>query len=271
MSAVFDLKSRLQEMGLSPKKAFGQNFLVSPMVIRKIVDAVRAKPFSDLIEIGPGLGALTEPLLAADLHPRLIELDRDLIEHWRTRGCEVIDNDALKVDWQALSLRPGSLLVSNLPYQISTHLVIDRCFGPVQIERMVLMFQKEVAERLTAKPKTKAYGLLSVMAQTFFVLEKVTDAGPRDFFPPPKVASRVLSFTRKTGSLPGERFLTLLKAGFAFRRKFLLKNLKGVVDKSTMEKLPEIWKSLGLKDQARAEELTPEKWRELYVSLYERN
>jgi 16S rRNA (adenine1518-N6/adenine1519-N6)-dimethyltransferase len=124
MSAVFDLKSRLQEMGLSPKKAFGQNFLVSPMVIRKIVDAVRAKPFSDLIEIGPGLGALTEPLLAADLHPRLIELDRDLIEHWRTRGCEVIDNDALKVDWQALSLRPGSLLVSNLPYQISTHLTL---------------------------------------------------------------------------------------------------------------------------------------------------
>lgn len=271
MSAVFDLKARLEEMGLSPKKAFGQNFLVSSNVIGKIVAAAQSKPFSDLIEIGPGLGALTEPMLEAGLNPRLIELDRDLIVHWRSRGCDVIDNDALKVDWAGLGLRPNSLLVSNLPYQISTHLVIDRCFGPMEISRMVLMFQKEVAERLTAKPRTKEYGLLSVMAQTFFQMDKVSEAGPKDFFPPPKVASRVLSFTRRPGAGPGERFLTLLKAGFAFRRKFLLKNLKGVVDKSTMERLPEIWKSLGLKDQARAEELNPEKWRELYTSLYERN
>ena len=271
MSQVFDLKARLQEMGISPKKAFGQNFLVSNLVIQKIISAAGEKPFTDLIEIGPGLGALTEPMLQSGWRPRLIELDRDLVEHWRTRGLDVVDHDALKLDWSTLALRENSLLVSNLPYQISTHLVVDRCAGPVQLQRMILMFQKEVAERLMAKPRTKDYGLLSVMAQTYFTMKKVADAAPKDFFPAPKVASRVLAFDRKPGNGPGPRFLTLLKAGFAFHRKFLLKNLKGVVDKSTMAVLPEIWSELGLKPQARAEELTPEKWQELYRRLYERN
>ncbi len=272
MSEVFDLKARLSEMGLQPKKAFGQNFLVSPPVIHKIIEAVLRRPHSDLIEIGPGLGALTERLLAQQLRPRLIELDRDLVEHWRRRGLEVLDHDALKINWDDLRLKPDSLLVSNLPYQISTHLVVDRCFGPHNLRHMVLMFQKEVAQRLTALPRTKDYGLLSVLAQTYFKIERVADAAPKDFYPPPKIASRVLAFERKSGpDLPGPRFLPLLKAGFAFRRKFLLKNLKGVVDKPTLELLPEIWAELKLKPQARAEELKPEQWVTLYRAIYERN
>lgn len=266
-----DIKARLAQMGVSPKKALGQNFLVSEGVIEKIVAAVRAVKFSDLIEIGPGLGALTEPMLAAQLKPRLVELDRDLIPYWRERGLEVWDQDALKLDWEGIGLRPSSLLVSNLPYQISTSLVVDRCFGPKNLEYMVLMFQKEVAERLMAKTHSKEYGLLSVMAQTHFDMKMVANAAPRDFFPAPKVASRVLSFRRKAGVELGERFLAMLKAGFAFRRKFLLKNLKGVVDKSTLELMPAHWERLKLKPTARAEELSPAQWVELYKSLYERN
>lgn len=270
MSLVFDVKSRLAEMGMSPKKAFGQNFLVSAGVIGRIIDAVVAKKFTDLVEIGPGLGALTEKLLEHGLRPRLIELDRDLIEYWRQRGLDTSDQDALKLDWDGLNLKPDSLLVSNLPYQISTHLVVDRCFGPRNLKYMVLMFQKEVAARLTARPRSKDYGLLSVMAQVHFEISKVADAAPKDFYPAPKVASRVLSFIRKDDPALGPRFLTVLKAGFAFRRKFLLNNLKSVVDKSTLESLPAIWAELKLKPQARAEELSPEQWVALFRKLYER-
>lgn len=271
MSEIFDLKARLQEMGIQPKKAFGQNFLVSPNVIHKIIDAVVQQKHSTLLEIGPGLGALTERLLEKNLKPSLIELDRDLVEHWRKRGLEVTEDDALKIDWEGLQLPPESLLVSNLPYQISTHLVVDRCAGPINLKYMILMFQKEVAQRLTALPRTKDYGLLSVMAQTFFKIRKVADAAPRDFFPPPKIASRVLAFERKPDPGVGPRYLGLLKAGFAFRRKFLLKNLKSVVDKPTLELLPAVLADLKLKPQARAEELKPEHWIELCRKIYERN
>jgi 16S rRNA (adenine1518-N6/adenine1519-N6)-dimethyltransferase len=266
-----DIKARLSEMGISPKKALGQNFLVSQGVIDRIIEAARKIEHSDLIEIGPGLGALTEPLLASGLKPRLVELDRDLIPYWRGRGLEVWDQDALKLDWEGIQLRPHSLLISNLPYQISTSLVVDRCFGPQNLENMVLMFQKEVAQRLMAKPNSKAYGLLSVMVQVHFEVAKVADAAPRDFFPAPKVASRVLAFKRRSGVDLGPSFLKMLKAGFAFRRKFLLKNLKGVVDKSTLERLPEHWARLKLKPAARAEELGPQQWVELFKSLYGRN
>lgn len=259
-----DIKARLAEMGLEPKKAFGQNFLVSPHVIDKIVGAVRASEFANLIEIGPGLGALTEPLLAVGLRPRLIELDRDLVEHWRGRGLEVTDGDALKVDWNDLVGSALTLLVSNLPYQISTSLVIDRCFGPEALKQMILMFQKEVAQRLVAEPRTKDYGLLSVMAQLHFSMHKVADAAPRDFFPPPKVASRVLSFTRREGVRLGPRFLTFVKGAFAFRRKFLLKNLRAVVDKSKHARLESALAAMGLNLKARAEELSPAQFVELF-------
>jgi 16S rRNA (adenine1518-N6/adenine1519-N6)-dimethyltransferase len=256
-----ELKARLERMGLSPKKAFGQNFLVNQMVIRKIVDETKRLEFSDLVEIGPGLGALTEPLLEAGLKPRLIEFDADLVKHWRGLGqTEVIEGDALKIGWNDLGLRENSLLVSNLPYQISTNIVIERCLGPERIRWMILMFQKEVAQRLTAVPRTKEYGMLSVMAQLHFKMRKVADAAPRDFFPAPKVASRVLHFERRDAAGLGLPFLKFVKRAFALRRKFLLKNLAGSVDKATLQRL-------GMKETVRAEELTPAQFVELFRAL----
>ncbi|MGE4133108.1 MAG: 16S rRNA (adenine(1518)-N(6)/adenine(1519)-N(6))-dimethyltransferase RsmA [Bdellovibrionales bacterium] len=267
----FDLRARLAELGAEPKRSLGQNFLVNTHVVTKIVQEALGKNASQLIEIGPGPGALTEALLAADLQPNLIELDSKFADYWRGRGLEVLEEDALKVDWNRWVDRPNTLLVSNLPYQIATHLVVERCLGPVNLKYMILMFQKEVAERLMAKPRTKEYGTLSVLAQTHFRLKKLADAAPKDFYPPPKVASRVLTFERLADPGLGSRFLTLLKAGFAFRRKFLLKNLKGVVDSATMQRLPEIWEELGFKAQCRAEELTPSEWVKLCQVVYERN
>ncbi len=269
MSLTFDLKSRLAEMGISPKKAFGQNFLVNAHVIGKIIEATRSQFAKDLIEVGPGLGALTEPLLLAGFKPRLLELDPELAEYWRCRKLEVIEGDALKVDWNQLHLNDPSMLVSNLPYQISTHLVVERCFGPIALKWMVLMFQKEVAQRLMAEPRTKEYGTLSVMTQLHFKMRKVTDAAPGDFFPAPKVSSRVLFFERQNVQGLGPAFLKFVKGGFAFRRKFLLKNLKGVVDKPTMALLPQIFEQHGLSAKARAEELTPPQFERLFKALHE--
>lgn len=258
MSAVFDLKARLEQMGLQPKKAFGQNFLVNNQVIHKIIEEVRRHKFTDLLEIGPGLGALTEKLFAENMEPTLIELDRDLIEYWQGQQAHVIEADAIQLDWNALNLKPDALLVSNLPYQISTHIVVDRCLGPKELRWMILMFQKEVAQRLTASPRTKEYGTLSVMAQLHFNIRKVADAGPKDFFPPPKVASRVLFFERKPDPELGEPFLKFVKRAFANRRKLLTKNIGDVLS-------PEDLKALGLSMKARAEELSPEQFKSLFL------
>jgi 16S rRNA (adenine1518-N6/adenine1519-N6)-dimethyltransferase len=183
----------------------------------------------------------------------------------------VVEGDALRVDWSAFALEAPALLVSNLPYQISTHLMIERCFGPLAIKYMVLMFQKEVAERLTASPRSKDYGQLSVMAQLHFRMRRVAEASPRDFFPPPKVASRVLAFERVDGveAELGTAFFKFVKAAFAFRRKFLLKNLKGVVDKSGWARLHSGLEALGFSDKVRAEELSPADFARLFKTVYE--
>ena len=123
---------------------------------------------------------------------------------------------------------------------------------------------------LMATPSTKDYGLLSVMAQLHFRMKKVVDAAPKDFFPAPKVASRVLAFERSTPKVElGLPFLKFVKAAFAFRRKFLLKNLKGVVDKSKHGRLIEALQTLGHSEKVRAEELTPTEFAQLFEKIYE--
>lgn len=252
------LKSRLEELGVRSKKSLGQNFLISDFVIDDIVEEVKRVEPAFLIEIGPGLGALTEALLV--FKPLLIELDGKLAEFWRKRGCSVIENDALKVKWDQLALPPNSWIVSNLPYQISTHLVVDRSFGPLNISGMVLMFQKEVAQRLTALPRSSAYGLLSVIAQNFWKMNKLIDAAPRDFYPSPRVASRVLVFKRKATDLD-VKFLSFVKVAFEQRRKLLIKNLKAINSKFQWERLLE---TMQIGPKARAEELSAEQFAELY-------
>jgi 16S rRNA (adenine1518-N6/adenine1519-N6)-dimethyltransferase len=257
---IEELKARMQEIEVRAKRSFGQNFLISEAVIGKIVTAVKAGQPVQLIEIGPGMGALTEPL--ADLHPLLIELDRDLAEFWRNRGFNVVEQDALKVQWEKLA-HNNTWLVSNLPYQISTHLVVDMSFGPAAIAGMILMFQKEVAQRLVAAPRTSSYGLLSIVAQSFWNLSRVTDASPRDFYPAPRVASRVLKFKRMPSVDLDRGFLSFVKVAFAQRRKLLLKNLSALSHKKGLV-WEEALEGLSISQRARAEELDPEQFRRLY-------
>ncbi len=274
--------ARLKEVGAaSPKRSLGQNFLVSDYVVEKILAAARSEPFTDLVEIGPGLGALTEDLLQLG-HPfTLIELDRQFAESWRQRAAEredlrVIEADALQLDWRELGLRENSLLVSNLPYQISSSLVIDRSLEPAGLKRMVLMFQKEVAQRIAARAATKDYGLLTVIAQAFWETSTVCDAGPRDFYPAPKVASRVLQFRRRhtqwaeNGEGTPQGLLKFVKAAFSHRRKLLVRNLQAEYfggDAGAVPKLEKILADAGFDATVRAEALDPTAFVRVYLAV----
>ncbi|PIS11562.1 MAG: ribosomal RNA small subunit methyltransferase A, partial [Bdellovibrio sp. CG10_big_fil_rev_8_21_14_0_10_47_8] len=202
------LQKTLQEHGLEPKKSLGQNFLVNDQTIEKIVGAAKETAAEWLLEIGPGPGALTEGLRHLAPHFQVIELDRNWAQHWRDQGLKVIEADALQIQWSELLNEAPSTgiksLVSNLPYQISSSLVIDRCLDEKPFDFMILMFQKEVAQRIRARLEDPLYGMLSVVAQSFWKIETLLDAGARDFFPPPKVASRVLIF-RKLDSPVADR------------------------------------------------------------------
>lgn len=264
-----EIMAKLESLGLSPKKSLGQNFLVSKLAIEKIVTAVRAHGPQTLFEVGPGLGSLTDGLTALTCPLTLLELDRSFAEYWRQKNFNVIEGDALKWDWNRVEKPDQTVLVSNLPYQISSSIVIDRSIQEKPLKGMVLMFQKEVAERIVAKPRSEAYGLLSVIAQNFWTIQFVLEAGPKDFYPPPRVASRVLSFSKRT-DWEGSRkdFLKVVKAGFAQRRKILISNLKVLGGNAIDEKLRPFFEQLHLSPQVRAEELSIDQWRALTKWLF---
>lgn len=282
---------RLQAMGANPKRSLGQNFLVSESTIARILQAALAPPPKPaaIVEVGPGLGSLTDGLLAFEGELILIELDRLFAEHWRKalamreangggKG-RVIEADALALDWGELAAPEGALLVSNLPYQISSSLVIERSVAPCGVSRMVLMFQKEVAQRLTAAEKSAEYGLLTAVARAFWDVRTVLEAGPRDFYPAPNVASRVVEF--RAIAEPGvaladrPRFLALVKAAFAHRRKLMARNLAHAPSTAWAggsspgpERIADALTTLGLDaSRTRAEELSPRAFVALFQAL----
>ena len=257
---------RLEELQHTAKKSLGQNFLVSDLVISKILQKVESQKPKKIIEIGPGLGALTEGLLEMKVPLQLIEMDNNFATYWKGRGCDLMQGDALQLDWAPIS-SPETALVSNLPYQISSSIVIERSLDAEPLAFMVLMFQKEVAQRIQAPARRDDYGMLSVIAQNFWKLEIVSEAGSKDFQPPPKVASRVLFFKPIVTPIKDRRFfLKLVKEAFRQRRKLLKSNLRGFLhDHGVQENDFLDWlKQHELKETARAEELSPQVFKELY-------
>jgi len=262
---------RLAEVGYVAKKSLGQNFLIGEHVIAEIVkEVVRDQP-DLLVEIGPGLGALTDPLSHYKIKKILIELDKRFAEYWRKKSEEVIEADALRLGWQddlpqkINQFLPTAKLdkvtvVSNLPYQISSRLVIELSTAAPWLNRMVLMFQKEVAERIAASPSSDDYGFLSVVAQTHWLTSRIVDADPEDFYPKPNVYSRVLAFRRRqVDPLFNEHFTAFVKKAFSQRRKYMVKAFA-----EEKQKLVQGLAQLGHSEKARAEELSPEQFREIY-------
>jgi len=264
-----EIQQRLNSLGAAPKKALGQNFLIDESVVSHIIEMVGRYQPKALVEVGPGLGTLTSHLIGSDLPLTLIELDREFAQLWRDKSQTVVEADALQLDWKGLGLPHKSLLVSNLPYQISSSLLVERSLGPTQVGAMVLMFQKEVAQRVVALPRSKKYGLLSVVAQLYWTVHKVCEAGPACFWPTPKVASRVLAFERREDAPQayGRELLRFIKAAFSHRRKVLWKNLAGEYSRFGADRVlaQKRGLDLGLGSQVRAEELEPKQ----FVKLFE--
>ena len=177
------------------RKRFGQHFLTDGSVIDAIIDAIDPQPGEALVEIGPGLGAMTDPLVARCEQLTVIELDRDLAQRLRQRtALNVIEADVLNVDFGALAAQKGQRLrvVGNLPYNISTP-ILFHLLGAVQhVVDQHFMLQKEVVERMAAAPGSKAYGRLSVMLQWRYDIEAIIDVPPEAFEPPPRVDSAVV-------------------------------------------------------------------------------
>lgn len=219
-------------MNYRTKKKFGQHFLHDPAVIHKIITAARLQSDQRVLEIGPGLGVLTEQLLKYAAQVTVMEIDRDLIERLKQRPDDhliVVPGDVLKLSWSDLLDAPPYTLVANLPYNISSQILFKLLDHRHLFARMVLMFQREVAERLMARPGTKDYGILSVLCQLWYDIDKVALVKPGAFNPPPKVDSIVVTFLPldqpRVDPIDEQLFKRLVKAAFTQRRKTLRNSL----------------------------------------------
>jgi len=230
------------------RKRFGQNFLSDAGIIQSIVRAIAPAPGQNLVEIGPGLGALTEQLLqATGGHLQAVELDRDLVSILRTQFFNYPDfiihsGDALKFDFGSLAInQPPLRIVGNLPYNISTPLIFHLLEYADQILDMHFMLQKEVVDRLAAAPNSKAYGRLGVMVQYYCAVEPLLNVPPSAFKPQPKVQSAVVRLRpHQTPPCPADdpvQLGQLVRQAFGQRRKTLQNNLKGLVSREQMEQL----------------------------------
>lgn len=212
------------------RKRFGQHFLTDEFVIAAIVDAIAPQPGDAMVEIGPGLGAMTVPLAARCGALTVIELDRDLAARLRRRaGLQVIEADVLKVDFEALARQFGQPLrvVGNLPYNISTPILFHLLGHVDHVADQHFMLQKEVVDRMAAAPGSKTYGRLSVMLQWRYAIDSLLDVPPTAFEPPPRVDSAVVRM-RPLPALPGIDAALLGKIvtlAFSQRRKVLRNTL----------------------------------------------
>lgn len=212
------------------RKRFGQHFLTDINIIQSIVDAIDPRSGESVVEIGPGLGAMTIPLLDRIKPLTVIELDRDLAAKLRARdGLEVIESDVLKVDFAALAAAKGQRLrvVGNLPYNISSPILFHLLGYVEHVVDQHFMLQKEVVDRMAASPCCKDYGRLTVMLQWRYAIESVLDVPPSAFDPPPRVESAIVRMQpyAKPPELDRKLFGEMVAVAFSQRRKLLRHSL----------------------------------------------
>lgn len=242
-----------------PRKRFGQNFLSDPDIIRALVDAIRPQPDDVMVEIGPGLGALTQPLLKTLHHLHAVELDRDIVAwmqgHYPAGKITIHNIDALKFDFATLGRKIR--VVGNLPYNISTPILFHLLDQVDHIVDMHFMLQKEVVERMVAEPSTPEYGRLSVMLQYRLNMSYLFTVPPEAFDPAPKVESafvRAVPFAAPPHPARDEKlFGKIVTAAFAQRRKTLRNTLKDLLDDAGFA-------ALDIDPQLRAENLPVERF-----------
>lgn len=243
--------------GHQARKRFGQNFLHDPGVIERIVRSIHPQPDDNLVEIGPGLGALTEELLGVNPRLQVVELDRDLIPVLRTKffnypEFRIHESDALKFDFSELAGNGPLRIVGNLPYNISTPLIFHLLEQAGVVKDMHFMLQKEVVQRLAAGPGDNNYGRLGIMAQYFCKVQPLFEVGPGAFKPAPKVDSAIVRLVPHETLPHPARDLAMLqqvvRTAFSARRKTLRKSLGNLVSAEELQ-------NLGINDGLRPENL----------------
>ncbi len=269
------LQHLCQKYGLTPSKKYGQNFLINPEPVEKMLESGEVKKDDTVVEVGPGFGVLTLALSEKVKKVMSFEIEKKLELYWteqisRQGNIEIVWGNVLKQDINfSNSLTPSNYkVIANLPYQITSNVIRKFLEAENKPEFMVLMVQKEVAERICAKPGDMS--VLAVSVQYYADPEIVLQVPRSYFWPVPSVDSAVIKIRIKNEELKtkngSEQFFKIIKAGFANRRKMLIKNLSSVTDK---KKLSAIFQDLGLNEKVRAQELSVEQWRKLVSKLVE--
>ncbi|MEC7578066.1 MAG: 16S rRNA (adenine(1518)-N(6)/adenine(1519)-N(6))-dimethyltransferase RsmA [Actinomycetota bacterium] len=261
----------MEQHDLKPSKSLGQNFVVDPNTILKIIRAANIEKHQQILEIGPGLGSLTSQLsttskvVAIELDRYLIPALEEMLNHFGEReNVEIIHQDAMKIDWKEFfSHRQGIWkMVANLPYNIATPLIVTLLENAPEIQSIFVMVQLEVGERFAASPKSKAYGIPSVKAQYWAETKVLGKVSPNVFLPIPNVDSAILQIIRNPS--PPEvnytNFSRLIQTAFQHRRKMIRKSLSTLIPVSNFT-IAEI------SPQSRPEELSVADWVKLANTL----
>ena len=252
-----------------PRKRFGQHFLRDQQIIDRIVAAIDPRPDQRLVEIGPGEGVLTRPVLARAAHIEVVELDRDLAADLDRRlgqpqGLTIHQADALSFDFTALAGEGKIRVIGNLPYNISTPLIFHLLDQADIISDMIFMLQKEVVDRLVAGPGSRQYGRLSVMAGYYCDMASLFNVGPEAFHPPPKVDSAIIRMVPKPLTEADRDVLPnlekVVRQAFGQRRKTLRKSLSGLLTEGQIQ-------AAGIDPTKRPETLTLDQFKALANSL----
>ncbi len=247
--------------GHQPRKRFGQNFLADQRVIEQLVQLIRPSADQHLVEIGPGLGALTRPLIQSGARLTLVELDRDLVDRLQNQygnnpRVTIIGADALKTDFTAIAQSSKLRIVGNLPYNISTPLLFHLMEHRDVIHDMYFMLQREVVDRITASSGSGHWGRLGIMLQYHCVTEKLLEVEPLAFDPPPKVWSAVVHLCPrqpKPVAQNPEQLEHLVRIAFTQRRKTLRNAVKSLISAEQLQ-------DLGIDPQDRPEQLNLEEF-----------
>ncbi len=279
----------MEKYGIRTKKSFGQNFLTDLNVLKNIAEAADITANDNVIEIGPGIGALTEQLAQAAGEVLALEIDQDLIPVLKEvlspyDNVKVINQDVLQANLPELikkefkdPSRPIKV-VANLPYYITSPILMNLLASPVEWATICVMMQKEVAQRLTAKPGTKQYGALTLAIEYQMQAKIAFDVSRKVFVPAPNVDSAIVVLTPRTNPLPVQPFdkqklFGFIRGCFAHRRKSLWNNLQSVIGKDPVvkEKMTAVLTQLDISPQIRPEKLTLEQFIELANALHQQN
>lgn len=265
-------KDLLEKYNLQAKKRLGQNFIIDPSVVRTIAQKSLTTLESTVVEIGPGLGALTQFLAPLSKKVIAIEIDEDMVEVLTTElaslnNVEIIHEDFLKWDVSVLG-NQEVIVVANVPYYITTPIIFKWIESAVQVSSMTLMMQKELAHRLVADINTKDYNALSLMIQYLFEVKTIMQIPKQCFLPIPKVDSSVIQFVSKNDPqvFNQSQFFEFLKQSFQMKRKTLVNNLKTTIDK---DQLLKVLDALKISPDVRAEAISLDQFIEMYRRLYE--